>query len=56
MGRILDHVRLSCGASDAGAGGAILFIGIACAACLGIVSFLGGYLIKMRIADRLGDR
>jgi hypothetical protein len=36
--------------------GAILFIGIACAAWLGIVSFLGGYLIKKEIADRLSDR
>lgn len=39
-------------------GGAILFIGIACAGWLAIVSFLGGYLIKKEIADRLdrGDR
>jgi hypothetical protein len=37
-------------------GGAILFVGIACAAWLSIVSFLGGYLIKKEIADRLGDR
>ena len=37
-------------------GGAILFIGIACAAWLGIVSFLGGYLIKKEIAGCLGDR
>jgi hypothetical protein len=37
-------------------GGAILFIGIACAAWLGIVSFLGGYLIKKEIVDRLSDR
>ncbi len=36
-------------------GGAILFIGIACAAWLGIVSFLGGYLIKKEISDRLSD-
>jgi hypothetical protein len=34
-------------------GGAILFIGIACAAWFGIVSFLGGYLIKKEISDRL---
>jgi len=37
-------------------GGAFLLIGIACAAWLGIVSFLGGYLIKRGIADRLSDR
>ncbi len=36
-------------------GGAILLIGIACAAWLGIVSFLGGYLIKKEIAERLSD-
>lgn len=34
-------------------GGVILFIGIACTAWLAIVSFLGGYLIKKEIADRL---
>jgi hypothetical protein len=37
-------------------GGAILFIGIACAAWLGIVSFLDDYLIKKEITDRLSDR
>jgi hypothetical protein len=34
-------------------GGAILFIGIACAAWFGIVSFLGGHLIKKEVSDRL---
>jgi hypothetical protein len=37
-------------------GGAILVIGVACAAWFGIVSFLGGYLIKKEISDRLSDR
>jgi hypothetical protein len=36
-------------------GGLILFVGIACAAWSGILSFLGGYLIKKEIADRLSD-
>ncbi len=36
-------------------GGAILLIGITCAAWLAMVSFLGGYLIKKQIADRLSD-
>jgi hypothetical protein len=47
----------SCGALTGQAmpepGGAILFIGVACAAWFGMVSFLGGYLIKKEIADRL---
>jgi hypothetical protein len=51
---------ITCGSLAARAmpepGGAILFIGIACAAWLGIVSFLGRYLIKKEIADRLSDR
>jgi hypothetical protein len=51
---------ITCGSLAVGAmpepAGAILFIGIACAAWLGIVSFLGGYLIKKEIADRLSDR
>jgi hypothetical protein len=34
-------------------GGAILFIGITCAAWFGIVRFLGGYLIKKEIGDYL---
>jgi hypothetical protein len=34
-------------------GGAIQVIGVACAAWFGIVSFLGGYLIKKEIADSL---
>jgi hypothetical protein len=33
--------------------GAILFIGFACAAWLGFVSFLGGYLIKKEISESL---
>ena len=37
-------------------GGAIMVIGVACAAWFGIVSFLGGYLIKQEISDRLKDR
>jgi len=37
-------------------GGALVFIGFACAVWFGIVSFLGGYLIKKEIADRLSDR
>lgn len=37
-------------------GGAILFIGIACAAWFGIVSFLGGHLIKKEIVDCLSER
>lgn len=36
-------------------GGLTLFIGIACAAWFGIVSFLGGSLIEKEIADRLSD-
>ncbi|HEY1802513.1 MAG TPA: hypothetical protein VGG46_16420 [Terriglobales bacterium] len=34
-------------------GGAILVIGVACAAWFGLVCFLGGYLIKKEISDRL---
>jgi hypothetical protein len=34
-------------------GGAILVIGVACAAWLGNVSFLGGYLIKKDISNQL---
>jgi hypothetical protein len=34
-------------------GGAILVIGVVCAAWFGIVSFLGGYLIRKEIGDRL---
>jgi hypothetical protein len=37
-------------------GGAILVIGVACAAWLGVVRFLGGYLIKKEISDRLKDQ
>jgi hypothetical protein len=37
-------------------GGAILVIGVACAAWFGLVSFLGGYLVKKEISDRLKDR
>jgi hypothetical protein len=37
-------------------GGALFFIGFACAVSLGMVSFLGGYLIKKEIADCLSDR
>jgi hypothetical protein len=36
-------------------GGAILVIGVACAAWFGVVSFLGGYLIKKEIGDHLKD-
>jgi hypothetical protein len=35
--------------------GAILVIGVACAAWFGIVSFLGDYLIRKEIGDRLKD-
>jgi hypothetical protein len=34
-------------------GGPILFIGVACAAWFGLVSFVGGYLIKKEIDDHL---
>jgi len=37
-------------------GGAILVIGVACAAWFGLASFLGGYLIKKEISDCLRDR
>jgi len=37
-------------------GGAILVIGVACAAWFGVVCFLGGYLIRKEISDRLRDR
>ena len=37
-------------------GGAILVIGVACAAWFGIVSFLGGYLIKKEISDHLKNQ
>lgn len=37
-------------------GGAILVIGVACAAWFGLTSFLGGYLVKKEISDRLKDR
>ena len=37
-------------------GGAILVIGVACAAWLGLASFLGGYLIKKEISDHLRNR
>lgn len=37
-------------------GGALLLVGIACAAWFGIVSFLGGHLIKKEIADCLSDK
>jgi hypothetical protein len=37
-------------------GGAILVIGVACAAWFGLASFLGGYLVKKEISDRLKDR
>ncbi len=36
-------------------GGAIIFVGISCAAWFGIVSFLGGYLIKKEIGDQLKE-
>jgi hypothetical protein len=35
--------------------GLLFFVGFACATWFGIVSFLGGYLIKKEIADRLSD-
>jgi hypothetical protein len=34
-------------------GGAIVVVGVACAAWFGLVCFLGGYLIKTEISDRL---
>ncbi|MGH9638459.1 MAG: hypothetical protein ACRD3Y_00235 [Bryobacteraceae bacterium] len=34
-------------------GGAVLVVVVACAAWFGIVSFLGGYLVKKEISDRL---
>src|SRR5580658_5678510 len=34
-------------------GGALLVIGVACAAWFGVVCFLGGYLIRKEISDRL---
>ena len=37
-------------------GGAIFFVVFACAAWFGIVSFLGGYMIKKEISDCLKDR
>ncbi|MGH9718536.1 MAG: hypothetical protein ACRD4R_17650 [Candidatus Acidiferrales bacterium] len=37
-------------------GGAILVVVVACAAWFGIVSFLGGYLVKKEISDRLKDQ
>jgi hypothetical protein len=37
-------------------GGAILVIGVACAAWFGLASFLGAYLVKKEISDRLKDR
>ena len=37
-------------------GGAILVIGVTCAAWFGLVCFLGGYLIKKEISDHLRDR
>jgi hypothetical protein len=36
--------------------GAVLFIGVTCAAWFGIVSFLGGYLVRKEISDRLKNR
>jgi hypothetical protein len=36
--------------------GLLFFVGFACATWFGIVSFLGGYLIKKEIASRLSDR
>jgi hypothetical protein len=36
-------------------GGAILVVVVACAAWFGIVSFLGGYLVKKEISDRLKE-
>jgi hypothetical protein len=36
--------------------GLLFFVGFACATWFGIVSFLGGYLIKKEIADRLSER
>ncbi len=36
--------------------GAILVIGVACASWLGVVCFLGGYLIRKEIGDHLRDR
>jgi hypothetical protein len=36
--------------------GALFFVGFTCAAWFGIVSFLGGYLIKKEIGDRLKER
>lgn len=51
---------MTCGSLAARAmpesGGVILLAGIACAAWFGIVSFLGGHLIKKEIADHLSDR
>jgi hypothetical protein len=37
-------------------GGVLFFIAFACATWFGIVSFLGGYLIKKEIGDCLEDR
>jgi hypothetical protein len=37
----------------AGPGGAVLFVGVTCAAWLGIVAFLGTYLIEKEIKDHL---
>jgi hypothetical protein len=55
---ILLAFWVACGSLAASAmpkpGGAILVIGIACAAWFGIVS-LGGYLIKKEIGDHLRD-
>jgi hypothetical protein len=50
---------VACGAGVASAlpvlGGAILLIGVACAAWFGNVFFLGGYLIKKEIGDHLKE-
>jgi|GEM_PF-2281962 len=35
--------------------GVLFFVGFACATWFGIVSFLGGYLIKKEISERLKD-
>jgi len=37
-------------------GGAILVIGVACAAWFGIVSFLGGYLVRKEISESLKNQ
>jgi hypothetical protein len=37
-------------------GGAILVVGVACAAWFGLVSFLGGYLVRKEISDRLKNQ